>query len=100
MSRTYAEVVDARRKELDELRGKYQLAKAQTVARIDGPELTVLARLLRSYVAGEPPEKAVYIVAQASMLVNKMAEPFAIIDAFDQKKEALEQLEKNLVVTG
>ncbi len=91
--RTYSEVIDAREKELEKFRDQYQEAKALTAGR-DGREMLTLARLLKSYQMGDHMEKAVYIVAQATMLVNKMVEPFAVIEAFEQKKKDFEALKK------
>jgi hypothetical protein len=101
MSRTYGEVIEAREKELDQFRGKYQAAKALTAGR-DSKDVIEIHRLLRAYIAGDSPEKAVYIVAQAAMLADKMAEPFLIIEAYDNKVKSLDAMKQQLnpEVTG
>jgi hypothetical protein len=101
MTRTYKEVVEAREQELEQFRGAYQEAKALAGGR-DGKEIITLTRLLKSYLMGESPEKAVYIVAQATMLANKLAEPFVLIENYEAKRKDLEKLKLQLPaeVTG
>ena len=99
MSRTYKEVIESREIELEAVRGKYQEAKAK-VAGLDGKDLLNLARLLRTLQAGDTGEKAIYIVAQATMLVNIMAEPFIIVDAYEARAKSIEELRNQEAVQG
>jgi hypothetical protein len=99
MSRTYREVIESREAELEAVRGKYQEAKAKAAGH-DGSALLNLARLLRTFQAGDTGEKAIYIVSQATMLVNTMAEPFIIVDAYEARTKSLEELRNQEAVQG
>lgn len=97
MSRAYPEVITAtvakREKELEELRGRYQEAKAKAAGR-DGKALIEIARLLKAYQMGDNPEKAVYIVAQVTMLINTLVAPFVIIEDYEARVKTLDELKK------
>ena len=99
MGRDYQEYVESavnrRMDELDKLRGKYQEAKALTVGR-DGAAIRKLFSLVTSYKAGEPPEKAVYILAQAAMLVAEDAKPFLVVDDYERREQSLTKMKEQL----
>ena len=94
MVKRKADVVAQRTKELDQLRGEYLANKGAVQDRTDGKDVLELARLLKSYQPGEPSEKAIYIVAQATMLIHKLVSPFAIVRNYEEKERALEELRK------
>jgi len=88
-----ADLILQKEKELEQDRGKYLAAKKATAGR-DSEEMIALARLVKSYQAGEVPEKAVYILAQATALIAKMVLPFAIVINYETKEREVEKLRK------
>lgn len=97
--RHYQEVLEQREKELEKRRGEYQSAKAMTVSPVNINEIASLYQLLRSYIPGDQSEKAVYIVAQATMVVEKIYKPFSIVEEYERKKKTIEQMREQ-VSTG
>ena len=89
-----AEVLDQRLKELDQMRPAYLEALEVIKGRTDRDEVLALAQLLKSYHAGDPGETAIYIVAQAAMMVNKLVMPFAVVRNYETKVDEAEKLRK------
>ena len=89
-----AQIIEQRGKELERDRSAYLEALSAVDGRTDGKDMVDLARLLKSYQAGESSEKAIYILAQAAMLVNKLVMPFAIVRNYEVKEQELEKLRK------
>ena len=80
--------------ELIALSATYADAKRSITGRTDGKDLIDLAKMLRSYKAGEPPDKAVYIIAQATMLVDKLVKPFVVVANYENREKQLDKLRK------
>ena len=95
MTRSYAEVFQARAKELDADRGKYQLAKAEAAALGSAKhreELLTLFRIVASYRAGDSGEKAIYLLAQTSMRLLSMVGPLLIMEQFEAREADFNKL--------
>jgi hypothetical protein len=86
------EIADQYSKELEKQRPEYLQAKESTRGRSDSTQILDLARLLKSYHAGEPGEKAIFIVAQAALLVHELVLPFAIVTNYEAKEKEIEKL--------
>ena len=82
-------LIQAREKELDTLYGTYQASKNSLVG---GAEILKLYRLAATYRAGEPAEKAVYILAQVAMLLGTLAAPALVVEAYEAKEKSLSEL--------
>jgi hypothetical protein len=89
-----AERITQRLKELDQMRPAYLEAKEAVQGRTDRDDVVALAQLLKSHQAGDSGEKAIFIVAQAAMLVNKMVMPFALVRNYEEKEKEVEKLRK------
>jgi hypothetical protein len=93
MARQYPEVLEAmiqqREKELDALWVAYQDSRNSLVG---GTEVLKLYRLAASYRAGEPADKAVYILAQVAMLLGTLAAPALVVEAYETKEKSLNEL--------
>jgi len=81
-------------KELDQMRPAYLEAKETVKGRSDRDDILALAQLLKAYHAGDSGETAIFIVAQAAMLVNKLVMPFAIVRNYEAKENEVEKLRK------
>ena len=89
------QVIEQRQKDLDRLHPNYLAAKAAVDGRQDGPELVILSRMLQTYRPGDPGEKAIYIVAQATMLIEKLVAPFAVVSNYEVRETELSNLKKS-----
>jgi hypothetical protein len=89
-----ADLIKQREDELAQLYVAYKEAGRSISGRVDGKELIDLARLMKTYQAGDSPEKAVYVLAQATMLVNKMVIPFLVVANYENKERELDKLRK------
>jgi len=95
MSRDYPEIVEARGKELDALRGKYQKAKADATALGSDKhqqDLLLLHKLMATYRAGDTGERAIYLVAQATFILDSIIAPIRIVNEYEEKERSLEKL--------
>jgi len=92
VSKRRGELIDQYSKELEEMRPAYTAARESLRGRVDRNEVIELARLIKSYQAGDPGEKAIFIVAQAAILVHKMVMPFAIVTNYENKEKEIEKL--------
>ena len=96
MTRNYVEIYQARAKEIDALRGKYQLARAEAAVLGSNPvtqrKLLSLARMAASYLPGESGEKAIYLLANISLMLGTLIEPLLIIERFESKEADFEKL--------
>jgi hypothetical protein len=88
------EVADQYSKDLEKQRPAYLQAREATEGRTDRDQVVELARLLKSYHAGDPGEKAIYVVAQAAMLVHELVMPFAVVTNYEAKEKEVEKLRK------
>jgi hypothetical protein len=99
MARDYNEyreaIIKGREKELDRLKGPYLQAKAETEG-MDPTPILKLSELVRSYQPGEAPEKAVYLLAQAAMVVSEMAAPFVRVREYERKEREYLNLREQL----
>lgn len=94
LAKRKVEIIEQREEELEQLRPAYLEALKITKGRSDGKDVIDLARLLKTYQAGESPDKAIYILAQATMLVNKLVLPFAVVVGYTTKEQELIKLRK------
>ena len=81
--------------ELDKLRGRYQLAKAEA-SNLGNPKhqeaLLDLAQLCASYRAGDSGERAIYTLAIISRSIADMVKPIAVVVDYEKKERSLEDL--------
>ncbi|MEO0080304.1 MAG: hypothetical protein ABIK44_06480 [candidate division WOR-3 bacterium] len=89
------EEIIKREEEIRRLRPAYQ--KALEVVN-NSKVLRELVQLLSSYRCGEPPEKAVYILGQCSVVMKEVAEAFRVVEDFEQRERSLEKLRESFPV--
>jgi hypothetical protein len=78
-----------REQELERDRGKYEKAKGAILDQDVSQSVLDLYNMINLYKPGDPPEKAIYVLAQLSYVIRKMAEPYNLIVEYERKRQVV-----------
>jgi len=82
--------LERRQQELVRDREKYEKAKVET--RNFNPDIVMdMYNTVAKYNPGDDPNKAIWTLAQLSLMINSVAEPFKVVAEYERKKDAIKK---------
>ena len=82
--------LERRQQELNRDRDKYEKAKAQ-VSNFNPDIVMDMYNAVTKYNPGDDPNKAIWVLAQLSLMINSVADPFRIVAEYERKKNAVKK---------